>query len=295
MTSLLNTQMNGSQKKLMETFSTYQTKTLKKQENKELDNPLNLNARTKNNVKKNEQKKQKISTFQLSQEISSQGYNKDNNFSNIDILKDSTYFSNAPVFSSFPFSNALNPMGIEGGDYMENSFLNPKPSSPNLKRIKVSPTENSIHIDPPKNFFEELTPEILQSRVMHNQNLSNIKDNDSLMFFYGIKPAKVNTSIMIPKNINCQVLSPSRKYEQNRFGVMNQNKVNQQDAAGENVGFQTASYSNIGQSMGPFNFQTKTNGKLYKDTSPDNVFWNKELYSPEKELIPKSKYFTHNL
>jgi len=279
MTSLLNNQVNTSQKKLLETFSVHRTKTLKKNENLNFENTLNLNARTKHGQRKNEEKKQIISTFQITKEVSSGSQTKDNKFSNIDILKDSTYFGNKS------FLDKLNSLGFEGVEQLESS-LNKNNKSSSLKRVKTSPNQQALRVDPPENFFGELTPDLFQSRVMpNNQNINlSIRDNESMMYFFDIKQPSVNKSIVYQKNISSQILSPSRAYDSQRPALFHQKN---------NMKFDQSEIDmmNIKNHLQFYDKDEKLRISNIMKKSPANSFWNKNMTSPLKDFNVKSTTF----
>lgn len=280
MTSLLNTHVNNSQKKLLGTFSVHRTKTLKKNDNLNFENTMNLNAKTKHGQRKNEEKKQIISTFQISKEVPSGNQTNDNNFSNIDILKDSNYFGNNSLTSK-SFLNRLNYLGFEGIEQLENTLITTnQPSS--LKRVKTSPDQQPIHIDPPKNFFEELTPDIFQSKVMPgNHNNNSIRENESMMYFFDIKQPNLNKSIVYPKNISSQVLSPSHIYD-NQSSLIDSKKNIKLELQDNDM------HSRTHLQYGNYDRQSKVKTSNVMKKSPENCFWIKDITSPLKDFNPKS-------
>lgn len=285
MTSLMNNPFNNSQKKLPASFSTHRTKTLKKNEN----NPeitLNLNAKTKNGFRKNNEKKQIISTFEITKDIPNENEKRVNKFSNIDLLKDSTYFGNPGIPPYLLFAAALNCLGFEGADPLDNSFLN-HTGFPNLKRVKRSPSQDILHIDPPHNFFEELTPELLNSRVMQGGPLNSIRDNESLMYFFDIKQPSFNKSLMFPKNMSSQVLSPSRIFENRRPPLPETDKIAKFDPP-EDSKFPEVPIPLLKVE----GFRPKVE-KIKEEEGPKRIleegYWNKEVSSPLNELNQKSK------
>jgi len=292
MTSLLNNQLNGSQKKVIETFSTFQTKTLKKHDNKLQDERFNLNTKTKNNNKNVTDKKQTISNFQLSNENFTQGKNHENNFFNFDILKDSTCLGTSGM-TSRPFPTPMNCLGLDSSEFMDSSFLNKAIPPDSLKRVKLSPAEESIHIVPPKIFFDDLTPELLQSRVIPNQHLPSVRDNESIIYFRGANLDQQNKSFAGPKIFTSQILSPSKNYEKRRFNAMNVNRMLKLDLP-EASFVRNISGATNGKSAEIHNqiveeVALKNKSKGFVDCSPDEIFWNKHISSPHKEFIPKSK------
>ena len=285
MTSLFNNQKNKSQKKLIETFSSHQTKTLKKNE-KKIENILNFNTKTKNGLQKNEEKKQIISIFELKNEKSKNQEQNDNKFSNIDLMKDSNCFG-TNSFGSTSFLNKLNSMGFEKMEQLKDSFANVKPKPPSLKKIKTSFKDDPLRIESLHNFFGELTPDLLTSRLIPGEDNFNgsIKDNESLMIFRN-KKQPINNSIILNKNFPSNVLSPDKTFDKRRLNRIQQENIISFDSQNPSV------YPEILTLKDNSNYymiqqEDKINDLNLIKLSPNEFNWNKNISSPSKRFQSK--------
>lgn len=221
MTSLLQPQTIGSCKKL-EPISVHRTKTLKKQ-GQPFESMFNLHTKTKD-VFRNKACKMQISTFDLSDDTVRARRPRDNDFSHIDLVKDGTQLGTS-MLGSRTFLDKLQSFGLDGVDRLEDSLLAPPEQILSLKRVKTPPEQPTIHIDPPKDFFAELTPDLLQSRLIPNGPNASIRDNESMMYFFDIKQPSVNKSGVFGRHLSSQVLSPSRVFGERRPFVSERDKL----------------------------------------------------------------------
>lgn len=272
MTSLLQPQTNASCKKL-EPISVYRTKTLKKPEQQ---NTFDFDTKTKPIFSKNARKMQ-ISTFEVSDDIIGNRRAQDNDFSNIDLPKDGGHLGGKTILDSRTFLDKLHCFGLDGVDRLEDSLVAPEPTI-SLKRVKSPVEPPTIHIDPPKNFFEELTPDLLQSRLMPNGPNASIRDNESMMYFFDIKQPSIHKSNVFPRHLSSQVLSPSRVFGDRRPLVTEHEKLAKFDLQEPLVlpGIQLANRRGGGSRLGA------------AKKSPENYFWAKGDSSPLKDFNVKS-------
>lgn len=281
MTSLFNNQFDKSQKKLIETFSSHQTKTLKKNEKKNPEHILNFNTKTKNGLKKNEEKKQIISIFELKNESFKNQEKNDNKFSNIDLIKDSN------CFGTQSFIHKLNSMGFEKMEHLKDSFTNLKQNSSSLKKIKKSFKNDPIRIESLNNFFGELTPDLLTSRIIPGEENFNgsIKDNESLMIFRN-KKQNINNSIMLNKNFPNIVLSPDKTFEKRRLNRFQQENFISFESQNHSIHPEVLTLKN-NSNYYMIQPEDKANDLNLIKLSPNEFNWSKNISSPQKRFQSK--------
>ena len=183
-------------------------------------------------------------------------------------------------------------MGFEKMEHLEDSMIKQKNKLSSLKKIKTSPKEETIHIDPPHNFFEELTPDLLNSCLLPGGNYMNtsIRDNESLMYFFDIKQPVNNKSLKVPKYVSSQVLSPSRGFDKKKSEILNQEISQRLNSQNPSL-FPEILNVKDGSNFNMSNKKDKLKNSIYKKNSPDNMFWNKNITSPTKIFNQKGFYF----
>lgn len=195
------------------------------------------------------------------------------------MLKDSAHFGNS-LLGSRTFLDKLHLLGL--GDAAE---VGPEAQPCALKRVKGSPEAPTLHIERPNTFFEELTPELFQSRVLPAGPSASVRENESMMYFFNVKQPPANKSTAFAKALSSQVLSPSKVFSERRLAARDPEA---QLDLHTPLAMPRISLMDAGAPANESPLEDALAEPGLARKSPENCFWDKHIASPSKGFNVKS-------